>query len=64
MRKKIEDVDTLLTAFESIKRLATDRESLLGKKMTDEEAFNEIRAKCNDAISYIKTSLNSYDNDD
>ena len=25
--------------------------------MTDEEVFNEIRAKCNDAISYIKESL-------
>lgn len=57
------DVDTLLTAFESIKRLATDKESLLGGKMTDEGVFNEIRAKCIDAISYIKESLNSYDND-
>lgn len=57
------DVDTLLTAFESIKRLATDKESFLMENMTDEEVFNEIRAKCIDAISYIKSSLNSYNND-
>lgn len=56
-----QDVDTLLTAFESIKRLATNKESWISKKMTDEEVFNEIRAKCNDAIFYIKRSFNSDD---
>lgn len=52
-----QDIDTLVEAYYSIKRLATDKENLLGKKMTDEEVFNEIRAKCNDAISYIKHAI-------
>lgn len=58
-----QDVDTLLTAFESIKRLATDKENYLGNKMTDEKVFNAIRAECIDAISYIKSSLNLDNND-
>ena len=57
-----QDIDTLVNAFYSIKRLTTDKESLLGKKMTDEEVFNEIRAKCNDAISYIKHAIITYKN--
>lgn len=54
-------IDTLVDAFYSIKKLVTDKESLLGKKMTDDEVFNEIRAKCNDAISYLKHIIITYD---
>lgn len=58
-----QDVDTLVEAFYSIKKLATDKESLLGEKMPDEEVFNVIRAKCNDAISYIKHALATCNNE-
>lgn len=56
-----QDIDTLVEAFNSIKRLATDKENYLGHKMTDREVFNEIRAKCIDAISYVKHTIITHD---
>jgi hypothetical protein len=54
---KNEEKDLILHWFEHIAQLATDKKTLNGVVMSDEDAFAEIASLAKNACYYIQTNI-------